>query len=621
MLDQPLLAVTSVVDLIGMSLSLWLGFYVVTRSPRRMLSWLATATLWALSGSFVDSLTHFHGPVERGALPWWWGWSVAIAVPFWFHLTVSLRSASLGRRYRALVVAVYFLALNFVAMQAYSPWLFPSEATQSSLLYSSQRPGPLYPAYGIFLVLVPALALYNLSQLWRQAESLAVRRRTATLFWATLVALLSAVYAALSIWLGLDTPTAINSLGLTAAVALLGYGVARYNALIEGRTIGRDFLYTLLAIGLVVAAYVLAALVSNLVFDVPLVAFVFLIVLAIITHSLYDWARSYLDRLFYRRQYGELRANLRDLSHSDVIDQDIRGRLQEILEAFCRSLRVSRAFIALRQDETFVISASWQVDIDGQPISSDALDTGEISRMANPDGSSVLADMALIVPLQAGGERLGAIVLGRTASGVDYTEDDLELLEDCADTVASVVRIVRLQVKGVEQINTLLRDFREQDRELRGRMRDALGAQAGKRFPEGWNESEATALVEDALRHLYDYAYLGEHKLVELHTSVIHLDVDGGALVTHLDRGRALQTALITAIDKLKPPHKRPSIPTREWHQYVVLHDCYVVGELNRDVMSTLYVGEGTFNRTRRRAIRAVARALAEMEVLSQGKA
>lgn len=46
-------------------------------------------------------------------------------------------------------------------------------------------------------------------------------------------------------------------------------------------------------------------------------------------------------------------------------------------------------------------------------------------------------------------------------------------------------------------------------------------------------------------------------------------------------------------------------------HNTMAIH---VPGELNRDIMSKLYSSAGTFNRTRRRAIRAVVRALQEME-------
>ena len=113
---------------------------------------------------------------------------------------------------------------------------------------------------------------------------------------------------------------------------------------------------------------------------------------------------------------------------------------------------------------------------------------------------------------------------------------------------------------------------------------------------------------------MYDYPYLGEHKLAQLRIVETYLDVQETAFVTHLDRGKALQEVLIAAIEKLKPPGQQPSLPTREWHQYVILHDSYVLGELNRDIMARLYIGEGTFNRARRRAIRGVARALEEME-------
>jgi DNA-binding CsgD family transcriptional regulator len=43
-----------------------------------------------------------------------------------------------------------------------------------------------------------------------------------------------------------------------------------------------------------------------------------------------------------------------------------------------------------------------------------------------------------------------------------------------------------------------------------------------------------------------------------------------------------------------------------------VLHDAYVEGVPNREIMARLYISEGTFNRTRRNAIRGLARLLAE---------
>jgi hypothetical protein len=70
------------------------------------------------------------------------------------------------------------------------------------------------------------------------------------------------------------------------------------------------------------------------------------------------------------------------------------------------------------------------------------------------------------------------------------------------------------------------------------------------------------------------------------------------------------------AIEKLDPVETRiPGDPIPlEWHAYRVLHDAYVGDKPNREIMSKLYISEGTFNRTRRAAIRSIARVLGEME-------
>ncbi|MBL8103630.1 MAG: hypothetical protein JNM02_13940, partial [Anaerolineales bacterium] len=56
------------------------------------------------------------------------------------------------------------------------------------------------------------------------------------------------------------------------------------------------------------------------------------------------------------------------------------------------------------------------------------------------------------------------------------------------------------------------------------------------------------------------------------------------------------------------PPEPLP----RVWYNHAVLHDAYVEGVPNREIMARLYISEGTFNRTRRNAIRGLARLLME---------
>jgi len=611
-----LFTLTSIVNFICLALSLWLGFYIVTRSPRSRVSWLASATLWSLAGSFLNSLTYINVSPEDGTLPWWWGWSVALAAPFWFHLSASFLPSRLASKQRLLVILVYFLTLNFVAVEAYTPWVFAGATTKPPIYNSAQRPGPLYLLFGLYLIAVPSLSLYNLWLSRKQTKSPPIRQQFVILLWATSLAIFSGVYTTLSTQLGLDTPTFISSLSLGAGVALLGYGAARYNALVEGRVSGSDFVYTTLAISLVTGFYLLVTFISYIVYDVPFIAFIFVIMLAITSHSLYDWARTYLDRLFYRRQYREVRANLRDFAREAAPGYDLPGQLQGIVHVLCRSLGASRCFIALREVEDFAIVAAYPTDLRGEHIAAQVLTADEITAPSLPVRSPNLEGMAVLVPMHYGSEQSGAIVLGPKAMGGVYTEDDFDLLEDVAGRVAGVVHSVRLQETSVRQIDSLVTEFRQRERELRLRMQEVLESKLP--ILEGVGEGEVISLVEDALRHLYDYPYLGEHKLAQLRIVELRLNVQESPFVTHLDRGRALQEVLTTAIEKLKPPGPQPSLPTREWHQYVILHDAYVLGELNRDIMARLYIGEGTFNRARRRAVRGVARALEEMEEEAQ---
>jgi len=73
----------------------------------------------------------------------------------------------------------------------------------------------------------------------------------------------------------------------------------------------------------------------------------------------------------------------------------------------------------------------------------------------------------------------------------------------------------------------------------------------------------------------------------------------------------------VQAVQKLRPdgPEPKPlAVPTREWHPFLILYLAYVSGEPNRDIMSRLYIGEGTFNRTRRHALQGLAKAVQEMD-------
>ncbi len=132
------------------------------------------------------------------------------------------------------------------------------------------------------------------------------------------------------------------------------------------------------------------------------------------------------------------------------------------------------------------------------------------------------------------------------------------------------------------------------------------------------DDERITLLVADALRHLHDRSYLGQHPLAQLPMVKFKqwTRSDAPCLNTHLSLGLALHSLLVEIIEQLRPTGRLPTatVIPREWHPYVILHAQYVQGETTREIMARLYIGEGTYNRTRRRAFQSIARALLELE-------
>jgi hypothetical protein len=128
-------------------------------------------------------------------------------------------------------------------------------------------------------------------------------------------------------------------------------------------------------------------------------------------------------------------------------------------------------------------------------------------------------------------------------------------------------------------------------------------------------EQNLIYLVESALKRLYDFSYLGEHPLAQL--PILRSQWKGEhQVVTSLDRAKAVNTFLVEIIERLRPRGplpKRDVIPCREWHPYLILRQAYVEEEHNYAIMNWLQISEGTFNRTRRRALQIVAKTVAEL--------
>lgn len=641
---QFLTFLTTLINLLGLAICLCLGFYVVTRTLRSRVSWLTALTLWSLACFYLHNTMAIHVP-GSGMLPWLRP-AVMLALPLGFHLILLLPPGKepsrldfylpplqlpgrvqrgLGRismpLRRSVVPLAYGASLALVIGGGFPfPLGLPREGVAGpAILLSDQAGGTLHPLSIVFLLLLGILASVHLRQ--RQLHSVGPgrRRRYTPLFVAVLLTTLGGLYLGLGVVLQLPIPSFPGDVAVGVAAVIVGYTVARHNAQVEGIAIQRDLLYIALVVGSFTVFYVVIAQILYLgghIFS-PL-TLILIILVAISSLMLYDGLRTTVDRLFYREQFRQLRANLRALAREAGMGQAVPERLQALLGALCRTLHIRNGFVALRLEDAFVCQATEQGAPLGQKFAAADLSADEITELPRPGAEAPLG-MVLLVPLYGGADQIGALVLGPKEAGGVYSEEDLLLLDDLADQVATVIQATRRQEENAQAINDMVAEFREREHALQRQMQQMLAEREEVERPilEGIDDKEWIALVEDALRRLHDYPYLGEHALANLGIVDWQLGDQGQQLLTHIDRGKALSAILVQAINKLQPEGEQPapqSIPPQEWHQFVILHDAYILGELNRDIMSKLYISEGTFNRTRRRGVRGVARALGEME-------
>ncbi|HNO31689.1 MAG TPA: hypothetical protein PKI78_07860, partial [Anaerolineales bacterium] len=244
----------------------------------------------------------------------------------------------------------------------------------------------------------------------------------------------------------------------------------------------------------------------------------------------------------------------------------------------------------IRREKEFVVVATRQsVQADRRFLAS-TLAYDDILRTENMQ----IPNIQYFAPSFDGQNQIAVMGIGAPNTRLDYSRDDLNLLSEVADQIGTIVSLGNIQ----PQIKQILKQSEINESEasmVAGEMLSAMGINP---------DAEFTKIVEDGLRHISDYIFLGQSPLA---------DKLGVQAESQIERGRDLHQKLLDAIELLNPAEKRPPEPLpRVWYNHAVLHDAYVEGAPNREIMARLYISEGTFNRTRRNAIRGLARLLME---------
>jgi hypothetical protein len=332
-----------------------IGLYVLTRSPRTATSRLAAACLLLIALYLLGQSVAMNATIPDDYRFWsrtfWFG--AAMAPTIWYWLAYRLAHRNGRTNLTGVLVGIAITALGGVALVAGTATnlLLDREApstlsTPFGFTQYGAHPSGLYWVYALNVVGSAAASCVMLFQAYsiEKVESLE-RAQVAWMLRSGLVFAVGAAYLVANVIADRGIPEQPGYLILTAGLTLVGYGIARYNALIEGQVIAADF------VDFVASSLGLGALFSGVILVVtgfssnaiPVILVVTLVALA--SHASADLAGSVWDRLFHRREVRLLRAELRALEGNvarspDRVDVLIQAQeaLDRVTDAHFRSL-------------------------------------------------------------------------------------------------------------------------------------------------------------------------------------------------------------------------------------------------------------------------------------------
>ena len=574
--------ITLFVDLIAMATTLWGAFYLFARGFPSWITLRAVIVLLLLSMFFLGAYNNlFHqvvGTAARRAV------LLILGLGTWYSLTYRLMSARGRERLRWVEVGVYVLGAVTATLLLVTRNSFVGE--QGNMLYVAHMGvGPPYVLYGIFQVVIALGILYNLLT----DNKIGLTRQGKYFLVASLFPAAAVVLGVVGLAITPQMPRVIPDLLIFSGIFLLGISVARHQTLVERRTTIQDLPISALTVLGLAALYAFLALRWGL----PLEMIGAVVAIAILTHSSYDLAREFLERLRIRNE-SAFRQQLRQLENESFSEEALQVHLQKGLDLLCEALDSSGGMIAIRRGENFVVMASRDGFVVDSRLAPALVACEDVSR----PNTDQLPNIVWIAPTFEAETQVAVIGISQPKAKLNYSTGDLDLLAEVADQVGTIVSLSNLRPEKNDQIRQLVTESQAQATELNTIADEMIAAITTN------PDTDFIKLVEESLRRYSDYIALGQSPLA---------DWAGITAESYIERGKQLQKFLADAIESFRPAGARPREPLpRVWYSYAVLYDAYVEGVPNREIMARLYISEGTFHRTRRNAIRGLARLLAE---------
>lgn len=573
---------TIMTNLASMALTLWLAFYLVARGFPNRIAMRGVLSLLAVSVFFLATYNNFFmEPYGSAALL---AVLLIIGMTCWYSVTFQLLSTSYRLKYQWMEIAIYILAIATITLLIFTKTSFPRQ--EGNELYVAQlENNPVYMLYGLAQIIIFTASFFNLLV----DAKIRLTSQGRFFLFTSAFPTLAVVYGILALFVqNPPFPRLFQDFFVFSGVFMFGLSIARHQSLIERRTIFQDFPI----IGLVMLVLVCIYLVIGLMIGLQPQYFGLITAFTIITHSLYDLTREFLERARLQKD-TLLRKKLYLFENKEINEEKLYDYLQEGLELLGKNLNTTSGLIAVRKQEKLFVIASKNSIPTGSEISEDLIKMDDIFQSAGR-----IQNIEWVTSAFEGQKPIVLVGIGRSNAKLNYSAGELELFTEFADHVGTIISIGNLRPKTDREMIDLVEKVNAQTRDMESIAEDMLETLALN------PEEDLVKVVEEGLRKYSDYIVLGQSPLAEW------VGAEGSS---HIERGKQVQKVLGRAIETLRPSEARPPEPLpRIWYNYVVLHDAYVKGVINREVMARLYISEGTFNRIRRNAIKGVTRWLLE---------
>jgi hypothetical protein len=236
-----LFAITSIVDFLGMAVSLWMACYLLGRGFSSRITLRGVVVLISLSMFFLGSYINLYQPITGVAAIramfltiglWVWNDLIHKLLPSWYQKTQRWRVGVIYAFGLINIVVLFWTRIGSVDERGDLLWM---------ARISIQTPEIIY---GVFLLLASASMLYN----FRVGAKIGAGLQNRLFLAASLLAVSAVACGFFALILPFRMPKVIPDALILSGISFLGLSVARYQVLIERRATLHDFSISTLAV-------------------------------------------------------------------------------------------------------------------------------------------------------------------------------------------------------------------------------------------------------------------------------------------------------------------------------------------------------------------------------------